>query len=380
MAAEAYRRMDEHLVAHAQECYGWDQRSACLLHPGQKCAISSRRHDDEADSDEEDRPAPITECIGGAMCTPWSAFGRQLGLADPATKSWACWINEAATIPYDFVWFENSWLFPMQLFDQKLALKNHVIWVTAGPEHLGWPMRRRRVLAVAISRQSLVWVGPTTPQAVQCEFLDAIKARCVAQADLFINIDSAEQRRQQVRRMSQTRCVWFRPGQPVDYRSLLPRRSRDFWDENMELQRQSGSNDDCFIADLSQDPIERPRGSRSNTWLPAAMHSSEVFCLKPGPEKFTPGEMQFAHGWSLTSTSLGDKYRDCVSFGFEQLSHAEQRRLSGNGMHLPVVSAWMLFVKTHVLRIDVLQKLAPPRASERATTMIMMRMTGWTRS
>ena len=104
VAAEAYRRMDEHLVAHAQECYGWDQRSACLLHPGQKCAISSRRHDDEADSDEEDRPAPITECIGGAMCTPWSAFGRQLGLADPATKSWACWINEAATIPYDVVW------------------------------------------------------------------------------------------------------------------------------------------------------------------------------------------------------------------------------------------------------------------------------------
>ena len=28
-------------------------------------------------------------------------------MADPASKPWLCWINEAAALDYDLVWLEN---------------------------------------------------------------------------------------------------------------------------------------------------------------------------------------------------------------------------------------------------------------------------------
>lgn len=228
LSAEAYRRMDEHLAWHADEVFNWSRRSAtCVLHPGKRCLISSKFHLGSEDEQPGVAP-PIAELVAGPMCTPWSSFGTELGLGDPATKPWVCFVNEAANLKYDLTWVENSPFFPVELLQQKWETTHKILWVVAGPEHLGWPIFRRRLFAVGISRETLVWAGPSTPGGVQEAFSEFFRARCVVTGgDVFLGSDTEEQRQAVVRAMSQARGVWTKRGDKVDYRKLLPQKAQD---------------------------------------------------------------------------------------------------------------------------------------------------------
>lgn len=355
-SAEVFRRIDEHLVHNAASCYGWARRSpTCLMHPGLACPISSRAH-----------PAgggggvfrPLTELVGGAMCTPWSRFGQELGLGDPATKSWSAWVNEAVHLQYDLVWLENSSAFPLDLFERKLEGKYTVVAIRAGPEDLGWPLTRRRLLAVGVSHSSLVWLGPLEPLALQEDFLRFFAAERAVGGDIFSGLDSAESRHAMIRYMSSLRGVWLRSGERIDYRKLLPKKAQQFFDAYLEAASRRPDGE-CFIADLSQNPAQRFRGGPT---LPTLARSSELYVMSASPpEKLTPGELLFAHGWPMVSTALGDEYRSCCSCDVSCLTPAQQRRLLGNGMSLPIVSAFMLYVRSHLMRIDVLQGVSLAR-------------------
>ena len=126
----------------------------------------------------------------------------------------------------------------------------------------------------------------------------------------------------------------------------------------LESREQPGHRDECFVVDMSQNPQQR---FRAGPWIPTMARSSELYCMscEGGPEKFTPAELQFAHGWPLLATPLGDAFRDCASFDFSCLSPTQQRHLAGNGMHLAVLAAWMLYVKMHLMRVDVLTHISP---------------------
>ncbi len=45
------------------------------------------------------------------------------------------------------------------------------------------------------------------------------------------------------------------------------------------------------------------------------------------------------------------------------MSFAEQRSLSGNGMVLPQVAAWWLYIFSHTVRRELLERMAPPMPS-----------------
>ena len=108
--------------------------------------MNSRAHSenpDEAAEAADTGPQPTAEFWAGTMCTPWSHFGSKLGLADPATVPYLCWVNEMKALDADLVWFENSVRFPLPLLEQKIGNQSHIVSVTVGAEHIGWPLRGR---------------------------------------------------------------------------------------------------------------------------------------------------------------------------------------------------------------------------------------------
>ena len=107
-----------------------------------------------------------------------------------------------------------------------------------------------------------------------------------------------------------------------------------------------------FIGDVSQSP-ERARGS---SWILPCSKSSVLVSLNKN-HIFTPLEIAAAHGWPVFRNDL----QDCIQPLLLSLSPNEAKLLSGNGMHLCQVYAWMIFTLTHTLRREPLKYYKPPK-------------------
>lgn len=133
--------MDQHLQENAQNIFDpalLAEVEACVLHPEAQCPCSCPpllETQPDGDGHQETRPRLLVHAIAGAMCTPWSAFGKREGLSDPATEAWFIWINEQIQQAPDFITLENSPMFPLkELFVDRLKDKYVVIAAMVGPE------------------------------------------------------------------------------------------------------------------------------------------------------------------------------------------------------------------------------------------------------
>ena len=107
----------------------------------------------------------------------------------------------------------------------------------------------------------------------------------------------------------------------------------------------------CII-DVSQSEYR----NRMNALLPAATKSSQFVSLSK-EHIFTQAEMDFAMGWPVLD---GCKYLGLVPKSFQKLTAVEQQRLSGNGMCLQQVFAWIVYVQSHCVRCDMVCRWTPP--------------------
>ena len=130
------------------------------------------------------------------------------------------------------------------------------------------------------------------------------------------------------------------------------------------MQQRMREGDRCgavggsFLADMSQNPGKRPR--YCGPWLPTLIQNSNTYVLSgPAPGKLTAGEINFAQGWPLEGLSSTECLA-CVPERVKSLSFSKRQRLLGNGVHLMAIGAWMLYIKAHCLRVDVLSQMAPP--------------------
>ena len=357
---ESHQRIDEYLTQNASDLFGWTKRApigTCLRHPNSQCLISSRGLDDTEDIG---RP-PITESWGSCMCTPWCSMGDGLGLEHGATPAYSAWVTEAATLLYDMTWLENSPNFPIDIFEAKFGGRAHVLTLTFGPEHLGWPVHRRRLLAVALSRETLVWIGPRTEDELAHHFASFFLSAVTTEADIFLGTDSAENHRLLRRHMSKNRGAWPRPGQELRVEDLMPKGVQNNFvamQQRMREEDRCGAIGGAFLADISQNPSERPR--YCGPWLPTIIQNSNTYVLSgPAPGKLTAGEINFAQGWPLEGLSSTECLA-CVPGRVKSLSFSKRQHLLGNGVHLMAIGAWMLYIKAHCLRVDVLSQMAPP--------------------
>ena len=83
-------------------------------------------------------------------------------------------------------------------FDVDYCLKDplqdthHIIHVCTGPRLFGWPASRHRLLTAGLSKQELLWLGPSTLQEVQAEFDEMFGRQCHLTGSVFFQADAAE--------------------------------------------------------------------------------------------------------------------------------------------------------------------------------------------
>ncbi len=355
-AKACYDRQAEYLDANRNKLFSPKRRcSACLLHPGRQCHVQWQ-HSPEVPSDAR----PLTWNVSGAMCTPWTPFGARRGLADPATEAWHIWSTAMSLSGHDLITLENSHAIDMQLFPSAISKGPHsytFVPLIFSVDEIGFPNARRRSWHTAIKDESVVWVGPRTPEAIREAFLGFFGCTVRLEADDFL-VDSPEAEQEVRRDIARTRGVFSsRTEGQLPITALLCNTALQRFNAYKQIYEEDAQDRiglaGTFVADISQDPTAR---RRCGSWLPACTRSSQFYSFSRG-RFLTPLEVDVSQGWPL---STDGPYGDVLPVQSTRLTLSQQRSVSGNGMHLAQVGAAMAFVMAHCIKREVLLRMLPP--------------------
>jgi site-specific DNA-cytosine methylase len=356
----AYTAIGQYLRTNSAQLYGRGKRSAtCLLHPGESCALSWQ---DPVGTEAWQRPLTIN--MTGPPCRPFSIFGGRKLWAHPDMEAWHLWSNDVSEQDYDLVGMENAEHFVTDLFEEAMPDNYDTKHAVFGVHELGWPVRRSRFFGTAINQKTLIWFGPTGKDVTE-HFLSFFERAVRLEGDCFVGLDTPEHNRALKMHLALNRGSYLssEAADQVAYEDLLWATARSSLDA-LRIRLHSGQAKvglgGTFIGDLSQSP-DRPR---AGAFLPAQARGSALYSLSKD-RLLTPAEIDLSMGWPCLPLPGCESYMDLQGYSSAgcQLSFAEQRSLSGNGMVLPQVAAWWLYIFSHTVRRELLERMAPPMSS-----------------
>ena len=208
---------------------------------------------------------------------------------------------------------------------------------------------RKRLFATAVNRNTMHWIGPEDMDLVTEDFMTFFRVKVLLNADSFVGVDCPIM--QKTFRMALAAMRGIYNTTAVDQMQLedfLPPGGRTRLQKHIEAfekLRASAGHVPAWAADLSQNPDHM---FRAGVWMPTLARSSVIASLTKR-RLFTPGELSFSQGWPRQGIS-DPKYLEAVGFNFDTLSASAQRSLTGNGMNLNVMAAWLMYVMCHVVR------------------------------
>lgn len=224
------------------------------------------------------------------------------------------------------------------------------------------------MLGCAVNRDTQVWIGPTTPEAVLEDFLNIFGVACMMEADQFIKLDTQANRQKLLGELGAERGLFCSADkfEDVDLQSLLCPSGKRHWNSYKALLQASGSARvgammGTFVADLSQNPEERR--SRCGAWFPALTRSSLIASLTQNAF-FTNAELDFVMGFP----SLPEQIPACSKYAegmppalqVHLMDRAEYRKLTGNGQHVASFSAFLLYMFANCVRRSDLERICFP--------------------
>ena len=126
-----------------------------------------------------------------------------------------------------------------------------------------------------------------------------------------------------------------------------------------------GANGHC-VGDMSQNPAKR---HRAGPFFPTQQKSSLTATILPESLEnhvFTSNELSFAHGWP-TLEFAPKEYKECLNYDLSEYTLSHQQRLVGDGMSLNCAQAFALYVFSHSVRKDTLDRYIPRPLSFRVS-------------
>ena len=96
--------------------------------------------------------------------------------------------------------------------------------------------------------------------------------------------------------------------------------------------------------------------NRASPLFPAVARSSLLLSISKD-ELFTPNEIDFAMGWPSIRTEGNASFAELIGGQPAGLSDFERRQLSGNGMVLPQLGAWLSFCFSCIAKRSSLERL-----------------------
>ena len=265
----------------------------CMRHPGSKCPLMWKSPSGECSR------RPVTMSIAGPVCLPWCKFGNEEGLAHHSLEPLLIWKSSMEVMGYDFVLFENSPKHPKHLWSKHMEKHSHVVSLVVCPSMRGWPVLRKRLLSMAIRRESMVWLGPATDKEVMKHFLSLLHRRTLVDSDVFAELDSTANI--QAERTERGKRAGLELDACVDshfeayYKTSKQKMRAKLYQEL--LATKGGFTSGTLSVDMSQNPLARERAS---PFLVTQTRSSDMVLLRRGDRYgnfYTPNEIGFSQGW-----------------------------------------------------------------------------------
>lgn len=141
-----------------------------------------------ADEPLSSRPL-IATCVG-VSCLPWTAEGSQQGESSDCEIPHSVWVAErhvrGSLGKEDVAFVECTPRYPFkEIFQAELSDTHECVFVKVGPELLGWPHKRMRLLGAGLCRRTVQWMGPDSDQDIQNDFSDRFHRAVAITGEVF---------------------------------------------------------------------------------------------------------------------------------------------------------------------------------------------------
>jgi hypothetical protein len=199
----------------------------------------------------------------------------------------------------------------------------------------------------------LRWTGPSTPEAIQKDFDSIFGRGVVLNGNVFIRAD--KDKVEKLYRLKLEKKSVFRPeheevsagGLTTLFHMISPGAyaRMQAYDKIRPLHE---GPDGAFLADLDHWP-DAPGGARG-PMFPCQLTHGTVMSWKHH-RVFLGSEHLAANGWNLFPSSASAPVSPASDI-LMGLSDTKQKKLSGNGMRLPSLCAWKLYVLANTVRVE----------------------------
>ena len=367
----------EWLFADDAKSYCYRHHGLCKAHP----ALPARadRNDSALGGDVEGLRPLVLNCAG-VSCLPWSAEGAGLRDASECETAHSAWISErkvrGGRNQEDLAFIECTPRYPIKKFKEYLADTHVCVWVKMGPELLGWPHKRMRVLGCAINRSSMLWLGPSSPEQVykdiSSRFFKSVQlsgeAFCLANP-AQINDELLHFAKRQHNHLTLEALTHTDPMELL--RMILPpggvQRFHEWlsWGQSRGLSSLGGQ----YFFDC--DHHAGQRGQSSGSFLPVNLRHGMVMKV----EQFQPQSWRLLlglehlamMGFHVFPQQLSEYFGESeVVAAMRGLTPGQVKKLVGNGMHLATQACWMMWVMAHTLPRSQFEKLPKSLLPRRA--------------
>ncbi|CAK0867161.1 unnamed protein product [Prorocentrum cordatum] len=333
--AKAFHNMRCHIDRNKSKWFCRDSMVERLIH-GTQCFLAWEK------DDPNDPHRPLTAVFGGFSCQPFCPAGGHLKEAHDASEPYSIFESMNNQIQTDFIHLENS-----HLFDENVAIKDF---------GKGRWIRFARIFisgGLAATAASLL---PENPTEVKNMFLKIFGGVPGADVGDLIGKDAPEKiyaARVNFKQSSRTMI-------DDDIMHHLTGTNKFRMQQCMKLvatERRGSKKSEAMCVDLSQNPRKR---FVAMPYFPSAGCNHEFIAISNKADKkchvFTHSELNHARGWPSTETESNAAWRNDIGIAFEPegMTINQSRRLHGNAINLPVLSAWYLFVMSHSARSPAL--------------------------
>ena len=135
--------------------------------------------------------------VAGVTCHAWSSEGANQGAAHESEMPLSVWLAERRFMfergEEDVCFLECTPRFPAQdRLEQVLGDVAHVLSLIDGPEWHGWPHRRNRILAAAISKSTTAWLGPADLRGFRQDYSSRFHRQMVAPGTMLLTSSDAD--------------------------------------------------------------------------------------------------------------------------------------------------------------------------------------------
>ena len=227
-----------------------------------------------------------------------------------------------------------------------------VVHIRVCGTHIGFPSKRLRSLAFGGYEPELVWCGPANPKEVQAEFDKLFCRTLVTTGDSFL-IAPEETVTAVYASLMNKRHNYLDSNAGVSFlgkgilRSILTgaqyARLTDYEDN---YRRTTGMEPESLIADVEQN-VGSP-GDTSGPSFPSQLKHNTFYSY--GKRRLCTGlEGMVANGWHIFEDE-NDKFSSPLAPFLKTLSEPKLKSLSGNGMSLPPLCAWILYIALNTAR------------------------------